>query len=311
MLYRLNQSFGTSTQSKIENKKDKSMILAILIVFVQAVMAVLAGWFYFRRYAIQRPPIGVFNLWDVAFMLTGIVLIPYLYLLLPGWLAAGVLGLAASSILYFMLEPVLKARWLIWPLVIIILVADIGAVVWLGGQSAAFFAINNLVQILVVVGVTNTWAQSGMKARDAAILGAALVGYDYLFTSVLPLMTNLTGHLAGLPFMPLVIWRFFLDGELWWLGIGLGDLLLATVFPLVMRKAYGRPAGLAALLISLCALAAVLSLPALGFVYSAFPVMVVLGPLMVGQYLYWRHRCGPERTTRQYWQVEAVLRITP
>lgn len=271
------------------------MTLATLIVFVHAAAAVSAGWLYFRRYAIQRPPIGVFNLWDMAFMLTGIVLIPYLYLLLPAWLAAGVLGLGALGILYFMLEPVLKVRWLIWMVVIIFFTTNIGAAIWLGGQSAVYFATNNLVQILVVVGVTNTWAQSGMKARDAAILGAALVGYDYLFTSVLPLMTDLIGHLAGLPFAPMVIWSFFVGGELRWLGIGLGDLLLATVFPLVMRKAYGRPAGLAALLISLGGLVAVLSLPVLGFVYSAFPVMVVLGPLIVLQYLYWRHRCGPER----------------
>jgi predicted component of type VI protein secretion system len=35
------------------------------------------------------------------------------------------------------------------------------------------------------------------------------------------------------------------------LSIGLGDLLLMTVFPLVMRKAYGRPAGIAAIAIGL------------------------------------------------------------
>lgn len=284
------------------------MTLATLIVFVHAAAAVSAGWLYFRRYAIQRPPIGVFNLWDVAFMLTGIVLIPYLYLLLPAWLAAGVLGLGALGILYFMLEPVLNVRWLIWLVVIIFLTTNIGAAIGLGGQSAVYFATNNLVQILVVVGVTNTWAQSGMKARDAAILGAALVIYDYLFTSVLPLMAGLIGHLAGLPFAPMVIWHFFVDGELGWLGIGLGDLLLAAVFPLVMRKAYGRPAGLVALLISLSALAAVLSLPVLGFVDNVFPVMVILGPVMMGQYLFWRRRCGSEqRSCRPPWQESSTL----
>jgi hypothetical protein len=286
------------------------MNLAILIIFVHAGAAALLGWFYFQRYTIQRPPVGVFNLGDVAFMLGGIVLIPYLYLLLPRWFAAGLLGLGGLGVLYIMLEPVLRARWLIWPLVSLVLVTDVSAAVWLGGQSAAFFALNNMVQLLVVVGVTNTWAQSGMKARDATILGTALIVYDYLFTSILTLMTDLIDHLAGLPFAPMVMWYFDNGGELGWQGIGLGDLLLATVFPLVMRKAYGRPAGRAAMVLGLSAVAALLSLRIVGLQYSVFPVMVVLGPLLVGQYLYWRHRCGPERTTRQYWQAEAVAAVS-
>ena len=35
---------------------------------------------------------------------------------------------------------------------------------------------------------------------------------------------------------------------------GLGDVLLATVFPLVMRKAYGRLAGLLAMSLALLAI---------------------------------------------------------
>jgi hypothetical protein len=94
------------------------------------------------------------------------------------------------------------------------------------------------------------------------------------------------------------------------LGIGLGDLLLATVFPLVMRKAYGQKAGLAALLIGLSAIAAVLVRTFIGIQVAAFPVMVVLGPLMILQYLYWRRRSGPERTTRQYLQAGYMRRAS-
>jgi hypothetical protein len=86
--------------------------------------------------------------------------------------------------------------------------------------------------------------------------------------------------------------------------IGLGDLLLAAVFPLVMRKAYGRTAGLTALLVALLALAGVLLLPVSGLLQATFPVMVVLGPLMVVQYIYWRRRNGRERTTQEYLQME-------
>jgi hypothetical protein len=41
-----------------------------------------------------------------------------------------------------------------------------------------------------------------------------------------------------------------------------------------------------------------------GVLKGTFPVMTVLGPLMVLQYLSWSRRRGPERTTRQYLQAE-------
>jgi hypothetical protein len=118
-------------------------------------------------------------------------------------------------------------------------------------------------------------------------------------------MTNLFDHLADLPLTPLVAWPIEAGITGQWLAIGLGDLLLATVFPLVMRKAYGQQAGLAALVLAVTALASALALPALDLLQTAFPVMVVLGPLMGLQYLYWRRRCGPERTTWQYIQAES------
>jgi hypothetical protein len=69
------------------------MILAILVVFAHTAAATLLGWLYFRRYAIQRLPIGVFNLWDVALCSAASSLCPISYLWLPLWLVAGLLGL--------------------------------------------------------------------------------------------------------------------------------------------------------------------------------------------------------------------------
>src|SRR5205814_8655502 len=82
----------------------------------------------------------------------------------------------------------------------------------------------------------------------------------------------------------------------------LGRLMLATVFPLVMPKAFGRPAGLVALVRTLAAICTLLALPLQG----GFPLMVVLGPLMGLQYLYWRRRRGQERTTWHYLQEEPM-----
>jgi hypothetical protein len=280
------------------------MFQSIIVVALCTLAALLWSGAYCRRYALQRPPIGVFNLWDIALILAGVLAIPYLYLFLPRWAVAGLLGLGALGIGYQVVEPLIgQARWR-WLLVFTLVSADLLALrVW-GAGSPPFLLVNNLFQVVVVVGVTNLWAQSGMKARDGAILAAALMIYDLLFTSILPLMSDLFQHLQGLPFAPQVGWPLP-DGRV--LAIGLGDLLLAAVFPLVMHKAYGRQTGVWALWLVIAALAAVLLLPVLLPTLAIFPVMVVLGPLMVGQVWVWRRRQTSERTTWQYRQTEPFL----
>jgi hypothetical protein len=270
--------------------------LSYAVVLGGAVCAVLGGWAYFRRYQISRPPIGVFTLTDLALMVLFILLVPLLYLALPLWLVAGLLGLSALSVLYFTWEPLLQARWAIWLVVLVLLAADGGAALLLGTRRNGFFAINDAVLIVLVVGISNLWAQSGMKARHAALLGAGLAIYDFLATSEFPLTSGLFVRLAGLPLVPMVSWGSSSSA----LGIGLGDLLLATVFPLVLCKAFGRPAGITAMVFALAAMGLLLALPLRGM----FPVMVVLGPLMGLQYLFWRRYRGQERTTWQYLQEE-------
>jgi hypothetical protein len=284
------------------------MELTVAIVLGQAIGTVGLGWLYFRRWVLPRPPIGVFNLADVLLMLGGIVVIPLLYLALPSWLVAGLLTLGALSALYFALEPILCLRALLWLVIVLAAAGDGVALARSGPTSTAYFVVNNLVLVIGVIGVANLWAQSGMKARDAAILGAALAVYDLVATSYLPLMGELFARVAALPFAPIVGWPVGPDGS--WVGIGLGDLLVATVFPLVMRKAYGRPAGLAALLASPAVIAAVFALSLLGEV-TIFPVMALLGPVMVFQYAWCARRCGAERTTRQYLQTEPLLGRAP
>jgi len=277
-------------------------ITAFVVVLGCAASAILLGWVYFRRYPITRPPVGVFNRWDIAIMIGGIVLVPYLYLILPRWIVAGLLLIGVLSALYFMWEPVLRAAWAIWLVTITLAGADIGTALVFGTTSTPFFVVNNVVLTLVIVGLTNLWAQSGMQARDVALLAGALALYDFIATWQLSLTTDLFSRLIGFPFAPLVAWHADSSGR--WLGIGLGDLLLAAVFPLVMRKAFARASGSAALAISLAVIGAVLALPILGVVHATFPVMIVLGPLIVLQYIGWRRQRGAERTTWQYRQIE-------
>jgi hypothetical protein len=281
-----------------------TILPAYLVILGHTAVALVLGWLYFRRYRVTRPPVGVINLADVAMMVGGIILIPYLYLALPPWLVGALLALGTLSVLYFTAEPILRTGWSIWLAVGILAAADVGAALRFGAASMPFFVVNNAALIVVAVGIANLWAQSVMKARDLAVLGAALTLYDFVFTTQLPLMGDLVGRLAELPFAPLVAWPVGGDGR--WLGIGLGDLLLATAFPLVMHKAFGRAAGLAALSIALGTLAVVLALPERALGWETFPVMLMLGPLIVLQYALWAHRRRRERTTWEYLQAEPL-----
>ncbi len=280
------------------------MVAAVVLIFVHVAGALLLGWGYFRRYRITRPPIGVVNLSDVTFLIVGIVLVPYLYLYLPRYLVAGLLLVGMLSALYFTAEPVLRAPWAVWLNTLLLAGGDIAAAQWAGATSGLFFAINNVVLLVVVIGIANLWAQSGMKARDAAILAGALVVYDFIATSRMTLTSDLLQHLSGGPFVPQVVWLVNDEGR--WLAIGLGDLLLATVFPLVMHKAFGPRAAGGAMICALGAIGVLLALAVAGVLGDGFPAMVVLGPLMILQYLVWLRRRGQERAMWQYLEAEPL-----
>lgn len=276
------------------------MTESLAVVTAAAVLALLAGWGYFRRYQVFRPPIGVFNIRDVGLFIGGIILIPYIYMIAPTWLVMAMLTLVTLGPVYIALEPALPTRWLTWLVIVPLLGTDIALAVVVGTNSGAFLALNNLVLIIAVVGVTNLWAQSGLSGRDVTIMAGVLCVYDVLATSVFGLMGDLFARLIGLPFMPLIGWAAGAG-----LGLGLGDLLLATTFPLVMRKAYGKRAGLVALGVDIAGVAGMLAAVELRLFGQILPVMTVLGPLMIAQYTYWRRR-GPERRTWRYLAAEPV-----
>jgi hypothetical protein len=277
---------------------------ALVIVAGHAVATICLGWVYFGRWRMTRPPIGVMNLGDVLVVLGGVVALPLLYLAAPAWLVMALLALGALGAVYAAVEPVVRSAVACWIAVALVVVGETLSFSVAGPGSMASFTINNVVLICGVVGVSNLWAQSGLKARDAAILGGALTAYDLIATWYLPLMSDLFERLGAQPFAPIVGWPGA-DGG--WVGIGLGDLVVATVFPLSMRKAYGRSAGLLALGTGVSVIVGILALGTLGRL-SIFPVMVVLGPAMVIQYGFWARRVRTERSTIEYRRAEAARR---
>jgi hypothetical protein len=281
-------------------------VIAWTVVTALVVAAPVAAWIYFRRFELLRPPIGVFDWHDVVFMLVAIVVVPIAYLALPRAVVGTILCLLALNVFWFGLEPVLRYRLLLWPAAVGLVAADVVVNVTAPAGASWVVALNDLELVTLAVFVTNVLVQSGMRARDLAFLVSGLAVYDVVVTTYLGLMGDLLRRLATLPFAPLVAWR---EGD--WLAVGLGDLLMVVLAPLVLRKAFGRTAGLVAAVASVGAVAGMLAAIRLGWFSRPIPAMVVLGPLLVAQYAWWRLHLGPERRTWQYLEVEAPLhRVT-
>lgn len=275
------------------------LAISALVVLILAGLTPLLGLVYFRRYSMKRPPIGVFNLRDVLFTFAMIIIVPFLYIVPPLWFSALLFGFSGLSLLYLVFEPTVTRRRFIWLLSLGLAGVD-ALVCWsMGGDSPAFLVTNNLLVILCVIGMANVWAQSGLSARNTAIFGGLLAVYDFIATAQLPLMGDLLRRLANLPFAPVVAWGSGTNVA----AIGLGDLALATLFPLVMRKAFGPVAGYSASGLGFCAILAMFILPP----GTLFPAMVVLGPLMLAEYFFWHTRQKQERTTREYLEQEPLL----
>lgn len=270
---------------------------ANVMVWIMAAGVVLAAWLYFRRWTLTRPPLGTVNLGDVAFTLGCIVMLPLLYLWLPGWLVGSLLAIMSLSALWFVVEPVTALSLARWGVAGGLVAADVFLAWRLGTASTPFLLVNDAVMLMLVVGVSNLWAQGGLRARDLAILAGAIAIYDLVATGFLPLTTEMIERLAGMPFLPMAAWPV---GSGQWAGIGLGDLLMAAVGPLVMRKAFGRAAGLMAIAIALATIAGVLLVARWDALPETFPTMIVLGPLMVLHYGLWSRRSGAERTWTRY-----------
>jgi len=272
----------------------------VVMAFVAA--TALLSWGFYRRAAADRPPIGVVTLRDVAILLIVLVLLPYLYLNLPVAAVTTVLALGVLTAMYVTLEPALRRAWLAWTTGVGLVAADITLGVSQGVTGAPFLVINNIIMVITIVGATNLWAQSGMRARDVTVLAAGLTVYDVIATQWLSVMTDVMQRLSTAPLVPIVAWG--LADERTALRIGLGDLLLLTVFPLVMRKAFGRTAGVVALAIGLATPAVILGVLAATGATVPVPAMAFLGPSMVAQYLWWRRTRTRERTTREYLLAE-------
>jgi hypothetical protein len=277
---------------------------SVLVVVSLMLATTAGGWLYFRRIRMNRPPIGVVNLRDALVLVGPLILMPYLYLALPLIAVTSLLAVIVLTALTMTLEPLVANAPILWLGCLALVGADIAVARAEGVTSAQFLLLNDVTMCAVVIGAASLWAQSGMKAREIAILAAVLTFYDLIATWHLGVMTDVFQRLGQLPLVPVVAWG--IGNPHTSLRLGLGDLLMLTVAPLVLRKAFGLRAAAVAYGSSVTVVTVLLSLLSAQIITVSIPVMGVLGPMIVVQYWYWRRATGTERSTREYLRAEPL-----
>src|SRR5690348_15923645 len=112
-------------------------------------LTIVSGWIYFRRYLIARPPIGVFDFTDIVLFGIIIVAMPYIYLVLPLWFVGGLLALGTLNILYLTWMPILRSRWVVWALILVIMLVDVAVAAVFTTYSNLYFAVNDAVLSMI------------------------------------------------------------------------------------------------------------------------------------------------------------------
>jgi hypothetical protein len=274
------------------------------VVLVSVALVSLGALYYFRRVRMERPPIGTFNGRDIVILLAFVIALPFVYVYLPLWLINVLLVLTFTSSLYLGYKPVLgTARtWLGIGLLI-------GLNIWtshhLMGTTAGWQLWWAELSILVGLGaiaVSNLYIQGGMKLQYVAWFALALAAYDIVFATVLPLTDELVAGYLAHPLDPLMGMRFGIDNY----GVGLGDLLVYSLFMVASYKAYGAKAARIAfgLILVFGALVTAFIPFALNFLDQELDLLVpsqaLFGPAAFLCYLWMKHRWGRERTMAEY-----------
>jgi hypothetical protein len=279
--------------------------LTELGVIITGMIAACGGSLaYFRRVRVERPPVGTFNARDVVILLIVIGVLPFVYGWLPVTAVTCVLALAFGSALYIGYSPLLgrAGAWLGIGLLF-------GFNIWSSNHIMGtlpgwqlWFTEQAILVVLVVIAVCNLYLQGGMKLRHVAWLSLVLGGYDVAFASYYPLTGRLIARYLTHPLTPLAGMRFgYVD-----YAIGLGDLLVYSLFFVASYKAYGaRAARVAAGVLVVAGACATAFIPFLfSFTNANLDVLVpaqsLFGPAAFVTYLWMKRHYGRERTMAEY-----------
>ncbi|MFI6319852.1 hypothetical protein ACIBG8_20120 [Nonomuraea sp. NPDC050556] len=278
------------------------MIPYALALNALLVVTVALAAFYLSRFTMARPPVGKFVGADIAVMVVVLVAMPFVYLNIPVPLVVTIFGLMMFTVVQLTLAPVIGGRAAAVTAVAVC-AADIGA--YFLGWDLALLVLNDLVLVTLVVGAVNMWVQVAMTPAQVAALAAALTVYDTLATGLTSLTSDFVARLDGLPFAPMMATRYGQDPSF----TGLGDCLMLALWPLVALRAYGRRAAWWA-----AGLAGALIVISTGFVLAGggpVPLLSILGPLIVAQWLFWRRWKAARTHAPVRFEVDQSLTAVP
>jgi len=280
-------------------------IMQLVVVLVGAMATCAASLVYIGRVRLERPAIGVFNGRDVVVLFVFIVTLPVLYLVLPHAALTTFLILTFVASLSIGYRPVVP-RAVLWLAIggllgfnVYIARTMLGTVT--GWQL--YWAETSVVVLLGATAVANLYVQGGMQLRHVAWFAFGLGFYDVTFSVIIPLTPKLADAFIGYPLDPSIGMRVGILNA----NIGIGDLLVYSLFVIAAYKAYGRRAatvgvGLVAVFGATLPALAPLILEAVtrGNANAVVPAQAFFGiPALITYLLLHRHY-GRERTTREF-----------
>lgn len=282
---------------------QQSLIQAVVCA-AGVTLVCLGALYYFRRYRIERPPIGTFNGRDITILLAIILALPFLYAILPAWAITCFLCLTFAASLSIGYQRLVNPA-LFWGGLGLLLGANIyeshfmmGTVI---GWQVWWIELDTLV-ILGAVSVANLYIQGGMRLKHVALFALALAAYDVFSTLVINVTAVLVEEFVGQPLDPTFGFRFQATNY----GIGIGDLLVYALFAVACYKAYGQRAARLAVRIAVVFGAVAPSLCPLVIALIDFrndilvPSQLFFAPVAFVAYLWMKRKYGRERTMAEY-----------
>jgi hypothetical protein len=270
---------------------------------------------YFRHVRLERPAIGTFNGRDVLFIFGIIVAIPVLYLAVPQWALTVFLVITFSASLSIGYRPLFPPA-VLWTGIGLLIGASIYVSRNLLGTVSGWqlwWIVNTTLVVLGATAVANLNVQGGMSLRLVAWFGLGIGAYDAIFITHIPLTNLLTEKFLGYPLDPSIGMRIGLYN----FAMGIGDLLVFSMFLIACDKAYGARAARVALALILVFGVAAPSLAPLLIDFVDFrtdvvvPAQTFFGPAAFLAYHMMRRRWGRERTMRDYLASREMGRTEP
>jgi hypothetical protein len=259
---------------------------------------------YLRTTRLDRPAIGVFNGRDITILFVFLAVLQNVYLLMPHWLLTTFLAITFASSLSIGYRPVVRPvpLWLGIGLLI-------GLNIWLARNMLGtvmgwqlFWLEGDILVLLGAAAVANLYVQGGMRLQYVARFTVLLGIYDITFVAIAPLTNALAEDFLGYPLNPSFGFRLGLYNAI----IGLGDLLIYSLFVIAALKAYGRKAARTAVItVILFGVIGPAVAPALiNFIDAradiVVPAQTFFGPAAFVCYLWLKRRYGRERTMQEF-----------